>query len=148
MRVGASMEVHQASRLRPPRGAGPWTNQFSLQALIICPSRFCREGNRLSKLAKPILEKARKQNGPQREAAVRLALPGMHIRSPHCPRVLVKWGASYWGFSDLTGSDYYQVPHKPSPESTMSYLLSSEAQLGKETSSLALIPSTKLIKVL
>lgn len=70
-----------AVRMRPtlelPQEA---LDQFSLQARSICLPHICREKSKVLKLAKSILEKAGKQNGPQREAARRgpAWAPGSH----------------------------------------------------------------------
>lgn len=55
-----------------PQGAGPPPAlDQSVPPLTLNDLRsLLLQGNRVSKLAKPILEKAGKQNGPQREAAM------------------------------------------------------------------------------
>lgn len=85
------------------------------------PSHICREKSKVLKLAKSILEKAGKQNGPQREAA-RRGPACLGTRLPCRPRFLTvpsggcpdKRGASYWvsaassqDDSNWIVSDYY-----------------------------------------
>lgn len=106
----------------------PWTSQFSLQAPSICLPHICREESKVLNLGKSILEKAEKQNGPQREAA-RRGPACLGTRTPCCPRFLAipsdgcpdKRGASYrvsaassQDDSNWMVSDYYWIPYKPS----------------------------------
>lgn len=149
---------------RPPAlvlslGAGPppALSPPVLQALMICLPPFSRE----FKTCKPILERQESKmahRGGQPSVRPGPAWPGYPPPppAPPCPHFLVKQDASHQCLasssrddSDLTRSDYYQVPYKPAPESTChTSTHSSEAQFSKETLGRALIPSTELAQVL
>lgn len=92
----------------------PWASQFSLQTPNMRLPHFCRDGNRVLKLANRFWKRqgskmAHRGRQPQRD----LALPGMGTRSPHRPyrlafpsvAFLIKGGASYW-VSDYYGINY------------------------------------------
>lgn len=84
----ASLQVHH--RCPAFASASPRASQVSLQTLSICLPHFCKEGNRVLKLAKSTLEKAGKQSracgGKQRESG--LTLVQGHQVSLLSPRLL------------------------------------------------------------
>lgn len=108
----------------------PWTSQFSLQTPNVCLPHFCRDGDRIWKLANRLWK--RQERGKQPPARRGPALPGAGTRSPHRPHALAFPSG---GFLRRGGaSTGFQV----TMESTMPHLLSAEAHSGKETSSLTL----------
>lgn len=138
----------QASCPHLPSALGPASSLFKPQMFAFLTT--AERGTESWKLS--ILEKAGKQNDPRREAAISHTWPCL-AWAPALPTVLISWRSPQAaclikGDSDLIVSDYYWIPYKLLSESIVSHRLSSAAQLWKETLGLALIPSTKLIKVI
>lgn len=122
--LGVHAGLLPSSSPREPALPQPWVSQFSLQALMICLPPFSREWNRVSKLANLFWK--RQESKMAHRGGQPSIRPGLGTSpAPPCPHFLVKQDASHQCLasssrdnSDLTRSDYYQVPYKPAPEST------------------------------